>query len=459
MKLHAYQDEAVRFALDGLLGRGGAGLFLEPGLGKTIVALKTLEFLETYEGLRRTLVIAPLSVLDFRVWPNEVENWNLPFTTSLVHGTPQQRERALQRDADLYLINPEGIPWLFKHAPLGWQALIVDESTKFKNWSAKRTKALRKMLPWIKYRMILTGTPTPNTLADLFSQIYLLDNGKLLGTTIGQFRRDWMQRGGFEGREWEMRPDRAEALQRLVAPYCLYMDAISHLDMPELVRNYLPVDLPAKAKRIYKQIESEMFAELPDGDLMASSAGAKYLLCRQLANGGAYRYEPQQPRETIAVHHAKVDALANLYEELNGKQLIVAYQFDHDLERIQERFPRCEVVRGGSSRHHRASLLERWQRNEVGLLAVQCQALSHGVDGLQHGGNDLCWFGLTDQPEIHDQLYKRIWRQGAKDQVRIHYLLARGTVDTAIRRRLENKDEAQMSLLQMIKEYQEGENV
>lgn len=460
LKLHEYQEAAFMFALQRWYdGELGAALFLDPGLGKTITTLKLLEFLTDFDDLGRTLIIGPKRPLE-TAWPKEVDQWDVRLSCAYAMGSKRKREVAVRSNANIVFINQENVKWLAQESPK-WDTIVVDESTGFKNFTSERMKALRRMLKYNKRRLILTGTPSPNSYADLFSQLFIVDDGALLGRTLGEFRRHWCRRGGYEYHDWIFRDDLEEKFRETIAPLCLYMDAETYLDMPEITYNEISVKLDHGTRKIYESIEDEMFAELPEQDLVASSAGSKYLLCRQIANGQAYYYGDEilhGEREVIALHQHKVDALADLYEGLHGKQLIVAFNFSHDLEAIRERFPKCSVIQGGTSGQHLRDIIAAWQREEVGMLAVQCQAMSHGVDGLQANCNDVCWFGLTDQPEIHTQLNRRVWRQGVRNAVRIHYLLAEGTIDRAILRRLRGKDGKQLSLLQALKEYRDGRN-
>ncbi len=444
MKLHDYQQAAVSFAMNRLYveDHSGAGLLLEPGLGKTITTLTIIARLRDLGEVQRVLIAAPLRVLD--VWLREIEKWQIDLTASIVHGTASQRSAALAANTDLFLINYENLPWLARQRQQ-FDLLIADESTKLKNWSAARSKAIRKMLP--TKRLILTGTPAPNSLADMFSQIYLLDDGQALGNTIGKFRDRWMRRGGFENRQWLLRDDSIESLQQLIAPMCLYQSAVEHLDMPELIVNEIAVELPPEARKIYRSMEDAMFAEIDDDPLLAMNSGAKYNACRQIANGNVY-----VDGDARSVHSAKADALRDLIEELNGKPLLVGYQFKHDIYGYPS-------IDGSTSRNKSRSLINSFSRGELPVLACQTQALSHGVDGLQGACSDICWVGLTDSGEVHSQFNARVYRQGQVEKhVRIHYLIASNTVDRAIMRRLHNKDQSQKSLLESIKEYRNVTN-
>lgn len=459
---HQYQQAAIDFVSRRLGDERaeGAALWLDPGLGKTAITLRAIERLRADHGLgRRVLVIAPLRVI-YSVWPAEVRKWGFRFSTSIVHGSANQRRKALDAPADIYLLNPEGVPWLmdeFRARPQqqGWDLTVLDESTKFKSWTAQRTKALRVLVPKLGSRLELTGTPAPNHYGDLFAQIYFLDRGEALGKTLTRFRDQYcyLERGGSFHR-WALRDSAGPAIESQVAPLVLRMNALDHLDLPALVTNPIWVDLPTPIHREYRRLEQQLFAELAGGaTLVASSGGGKYAHCRSVANGGCYLVDPvSQQRKSVHVHDAKVNAVQDLLEDLGGKPLLVAYQFHHDRERLLRVFPEAPTISGGTSAKESTAIIERWNRREIPILLVQPQALSHGAN-MQRGGNDICWFGCSDQPEIHTQFNARLYRQGVEGQVRIHYLLARRTVDEAIFARLQDKDRSQAALLRAVEEY------
>lgn len=439
-------------------------MFLEPGLGKTICSLSIIEIAKLLSFASKTLVIAPLRVAQ-TVWQKEIREWGLDLKAVFVHGSKKQRFELLQKPADIYIITSDGVCWLDEEYPDLWfDLVIIDESTKFKSWTAKRTKHLRHIVKRTFHRIILTGTPVPNTLGDIFPQHYMIDLGECLGESVTKFRSQYMQQSGYEFRSWEMRKDMVEPLKEKIAPQCLYLAARDHIKMPELVVNDIQIDLPPKARKAYEDMESELFAAMEDIEegkpLVATSAGAKYSLCRQIANGAAYSVDEMfGSRDVVYVHSAKLEALEDLYEDLNGKQLLVAYQFDHDLLRIREFFPKIRAINGKTTRKDLQSIIDNWTVGLEGILACQCQAMSHGLDGFQKGGSDICWFGVTDQPEVYTQLNARIYRQGAEGvQTRIHRLVVPKTVDMAIIERLKNKDTSQKALLDAIKEYRNAKN-
>jgi SNF2 family DNA or RNA helicase len=454
-----YQRRAATF----FAARKRVGLFLDPGLGKTTITLAALEGLRLLGRFRRGLVVAPLRVASL-VWPKEIEQWEQfrHLRISVVHGTAKERRAALAADADLYAINPEGLLWLYKEVsagslrlPEGLGSLVVDESTRFKTHSAKCWKALKALLPLFERRVILTGTPCTNSLEDLYTQIFILDEGKRLGKNVSAFRARWFYRGGFQGREWLPIPGAKEQIEAAIADLVLRLDARELLDLPELVVNDVEVELPPSVRAAYRKLERSLLLELDGADVTAFSSGAKYNFCRQVANGGIYvdqELDGAVLRRAETVHSAKVDALDSLVSELGGKPALVCYQFKHDLERLRA-WRSAPALSGGISAKEAADLVERWNRGELPLLYCQPRAMSHGLN-LQKGGSDLIWFGLTDDLDAYLQTNARLYRQGQTGKsVRIHRLIARGTVDQAIKKRLEAKDARQSSILDALREY------
>lgn len=464
MQLHRYQQEARDFLLRRLHRHSGAGLWLEPGLGKTITTLDTIMSMREFGEVGKVLVVAPARVIATS-WPKEIKNWGLPLTWGWLQGSDQERQAVVDSDPDIYFVGCENLAyrhlseetlarrkssqmseWLLRNG-FKVDMVVIDEVTKFKNWSASRSKVLRRLLKRIPKRITLTGTPTPNGLGDIFAQQYILDSGETLTPYIGRFRDRFMRSCGFEGRQWEMRPEMVAPLQEMLAPWYMAGTALEHLDMPELVQNEIEVELPTKAAKIYKDMQRLMFAEIDEQGITALTGSSKYSLCRQIASGNAY----DDHGGTVAVHNAKLDALEDLFEELNGKPLIVAYWFDHEYKRIIERFPQAEVIRGGTRVSQTVDIINRWQRGQLKMIVAQAGALSHGVDGLQKAGNDLCWYTLTDQPEIKQQLERRVYRQGVVgNQVRIHYLLAKSTLDRTVYTALNVKEASQRDIVHAI---------
>ena len=460
-KPHKYQHHALKWLIDRtiLQGQAGGAFFMDPGLGKTATTLCWINLLKNLGFARKTLIVAPLRVV-YSVWGQECQKWE-QFThlrTSIVHGTPGKRMAALADEADMYLINPEGIPWLQNHyanRDLPFDTLVVDESSKFKTWGSKRTKALRKLAPQFKYRLILTGTPSPNGIADLFPQIHILDQGEALGSGITKFRNRYFHRGGYGGYQYIPIDGAQQRIQERINHLCLRLSAEDHLELPEMLVNDVWVDLPANVLKEYKQLEREMFLSLDKGDeLVLFDAGSKYNTCRQLAGGAVYD-EVKNSRE---LHHAKMDAVVDIVDELQGKPVLIAYSYTHELERLKARFD-CPAIYGKTKAKDADRLIEQWNAGELHVLAVQPKSLSHGINMQAGPGRDIIWFGLTDSLEEYQQLNKRIHRQGVKGDVRIHRILANKTVDEAVVDRIEQKDASQASLLDALNAYREKCNV
>lgn len=464
--LHEYQNVGVDFLVSRLHEKSGAGLWVDPGMGKTAITLHAMDMLR-FDGVRRILLVAPARVL-LSSWPSEIKDWGFDYSCALLQGSIADRERILKSDPDILCVTSEGCGAAAKKFKAGderdpvpnvldWlegtkyraNLCVVDESTKFKNWSSLRSKRLRRILRRVPKCITLTGTPAPNCLGDVFSQHYLVDRGETLGTGIGKFRERYMYKGGFKDREWLFNDSKQPELEEALAPWYLRQAALGNLDLPKLLVNVIRIEMPPAAKKAYKQMEKEMFAELDGGTtVLAFTGGARYNLCRQITSGAAY----DEDHRPISVHTAKLDALESLYDELHGKQLLVAYCFTHELAAIKSRWPNAGEVNGKTTDRQFIKTMEDWRANKITMLAVQCQAMSHGVDGLQKSNcADICWYSLTDNPEINTQLIARVWRQGnVAEQVRVHYLIAPGTVDVAIKKTLDAKDGRQGGLLQAI---------
>lgn len=448
----SYQITALTWLIQKTIveGRYGAGLFLDPGLGKTSVTLLWMRLLRTLDPTSKFVVIAPLRVI-YSTWSDEVQQWDQckDMGLSLVHG---DKESALKQDADIYLINPEGIQWLETQGFTNFH-LIVDESTKFKNWSGARTRVLRRMIKRgdIRKRVILTGTPAANSLQDLFAQVFLLDEGESLGPNISAFRKRYCVRGGYKGYQWDLRPGAEEEIWEKIAPICLRMAVKDHLDLPEMLVHDVYVNLEGKSKKIYKQLEKELFAELENGEILPMNEGAKYLKCKQVANGSVYNTD----KNVELIHREKIEASKCIIDELQGKPVMIAYQFKHDLESLRKEFGNIPSISGETNPKDAQKYVEQWNLGQIPILAVQPMSLSHGVNMQKGPGRDIIWLGLPDSPELYHQLNARIYRQGVSSEVRIHRILARATVDIAVKNRLEDKDERQQSMFDYLKAYKE----
>jgi len=440
---HDYQKVAQDYA-----NMPASGLFLDPGLGKTSIILSTMK--------PNTLVIAP-KVLLKQTWMEENEKWGFGLDMVVVEGSSHKRNAILKEKHDVYLINPELIPWLSEdtnaknHVRATFDHIVVDESTRFKGYSSQRFKALAKMI-WKQgsgqaSRTIMTGTPIAKNVTDMWSQMYLLDKGERLGETITKFRRRFCEKGGFKGREWLPKPGAAEEVAEICSDLLLRMDN-ELLDMPELVTNDIMIPKPKgdfAAK--YKMLKEDLLY----GGEMSASPGVAYGRLRQLTSGAIYTDDEGNWDE---VHDEKLLRLEALVEELNGKPLLVAYHFKHDRERLLMAFPDAPVI---DSWETADKAVAEWNKGLHKVMLIQPASCAYGLN-LQDGGCDLCWFTLTNSAEQYNQTNARLFRQGQSSQVRIHRLLMKGTVDIATRSLIESKQGVGNVVNSTIKLMRENDN-
>lgn len=481
---HTYQKKAIKFVIE----RMAAALFLDPGLGKTSICLGAFKILKEKGFVDVAYVIAPLRVC-YSVWPREIEKWAdfNGMKVAVLHGP--DKEEALRSDADIFVINPEGLEWLLgvhkvknektgkvsikhdmrriKSLGFGQAMLIVDESTKFKNTGSQRFKMLRPILQKFRRRYILTGTPAPNGLMDLFGQMFIVDLGRSLGQFVTNYRSKFFDATGFGGFDWVPKHDTPKQIEKLLKPLALRMEARDYLELPEEVVNPVYMDLPPDVMRIYKEMEQEMLAQLESQEIVtAVSAGAASNKCRQIANGGIYREDyiraqaKVRSERWIDLHTVKVDATVDLVEELGGKPVLVAYDFEHDLHRLLKAFGKDTPYIGGGVSGKRAAAIERaWNLGQVPVLLGQPASMGHGLN-LQEAGQHIVWHSLTYDLELYDQFIKRVLRQGNKHaRVFIHQLIMRGTVDEAILLALADKDHTQQTFLKALKTYARARKV
>lgn len=447
-KPHAYQLEAIKH----VLSNTGAALLLEPGLGKTSVVLKALSLLLEGDHVNRVLVIAPLRVC-YGVWPNEVAKWDAfaGLDVAILHGP--KKNKALASDAPICVINPEGLQWLSSRPDAeDFDVLVIDESTKFKNRDTLRFSILRRMLPQFTWRWILTGTPAPNNLLDLWAQMYVVDGGQRLGKFITHFRQEYFDEvfNGF-AREYRPRPDTAQRIQTAIGDVALYMSAVEHLDMPSRVDNMIHVDLPPAAMAAYRRVEDGLMAVIDSVEVSTAQASAVSIKLRQITGGTVYG----QAGEVAEAHDAKIDALLDLIEEQNGQPLLVAVAFTHEAEAIAKCVAdafgtRPPYLGGGISPAAGTRIAEEWNAGKLPVLLAHPASVAHGLN-LQAGGHAVCWFTPTWSLEEYIQFNGRVWRQGQKRTVVIHHLVARKTIDETVIGRLRGKDRTQTNLLQMLK--------
>lgn len=437
MTLHAYQE----YAKDWILAHPYCGLLLDMGLGKTLTTLSAIDELKNIFGINyKILIIAPKKVAE-ETWSTEIEKWDFDLTYSKVLGSTKQREQALAEEADIYLINRENIVWLVEYYKTKWPFgfVIVDELSSFKSSKAKRFRALRKVRPKIERVVGLTGTPAPNSLIDLWPQMYLLDRGERLETSQTRYKNKYFypdKQNGHIVYSWGLRPGSEEAIYGQIEDICISMKAKDYLKLPPRTDNVVPVQLSNLAT--YKQMEQDLVLDFKGQEVTAANAAVLVNKLLQLANGAIYDDEKQ----AIHIHDDKLDALENIVEDSQGQPILVFYQYQHDLDRIKARFPQAEELED----------LDRWNQGEIPILLCHPQSAGHGLN-LQKGGHIIVWFGLTWSLEYYQQANARLDRQGQTEPVIVHHLVAQNTVDEKVLQVLQGKEEKQEMLLAAVKAY------
>ena len=447
--LHSYQ----KFCVDFIEEHPNCGVFLDMGLGKTIISLTAISHLlyDSFE-VSRVLIIAPLRVAR-DTWVAELGKWEhlRGLKIERVLGTPKERVAALSRRAEMYIINRENVEWLVKHFAgrrLPFDMLVVDELSSFKNSRAKRFLALKKVLPQFSRVVGLTGTPAPNGLEDLWPQVFLLDRGVRLGRTMKSYLDMFFDTpNSWLPYKHELKPGAEEEIYRRLGDICVSMRAADHIQMPERVDNIVEVTLSAREEKLYRQMERDMLLPYADGDVLALNAASLAGKLLQLANGAVY----DEFHNIRVIHDRKLDALEDLIEAANGKPLLVMYTFQHDLTRIQERFGKYTPDTPEGVRELKTSAdMEDWNEGRIRVAVTQPASTGHGLN-LQHGGCTIVWFGLNWSLELYEQANARLWRQGQKQTVVIHHLVTKGTMDEQVMKALHDKAADQNALLAAVK--------
>ncbi|MCQ8266211.1 DEAD/DEAH box helicase [Streptococcus suis] len=448
LTLHNYQVVAKDF----IIGHPYAAVILDMGMGKTATTLSAVNELmfDRFE-VTKVLVIAPLRVAN-TVWSDEIEQWaelrHLRY--SKIVGTPKQRKVALQKDADIYIVNRENLPWLVEQCSpyFKWDMVVIDELSSFKSWQSKRFKSFMAMRPYMKRVVGLTGTPSSNGLMDLFAEFKVIDGGERLGRFIGEFRSRYFEEGRRNGNiVYEYIPmDYAECqIQDKISDITISMKALDYLDMPELISTKKLVHMSEKEKEKYSQFKKEyVLSELDGLEVTAANAASLTNKLVQLSNGAVY----SDDHTVVALHEQKLDALEDILESANGEPVLVAYWFKHDLARIIGRLEKLKV----KSRVLKTEEdIREWNKGNVPVGLLHPAGAGHGLN-LQKGGHHLVWFGLTWSLELYQQTNARLWRQGQEaETVVIQHIVTEGTIDEEILKALENKDAQQERLIEAVK--------
>lgn len=443
-KPHEYQ----KMAIEKIYETPRCGLFLEMGLGKTVITLTALEDMiyNSFE-VGKVLVIAPLRVAE-DTWSRESAKWEhlKHLRISKILGTPSQRRAALAAEADIYIINRENVVWLCDELSVagGWffDAVVIDELSSFKSPKAQRFKALRKYITRSRRVIGLTGTPAPNGLIDLWSQIYLLDGGERLGRTVTGYRERFFlpdKRNQTTIFSYKPKEGADKAIWDRLSDICVSMRAEDWLTLPERIDNVVTVRMTDKQRAAYEKFEREQYIQFIEGEVTAVSAAALTNKLLQYSNGAMYKADG----DYIETCEGKLDALEDIIEAANGKPVLCFYSYKHDLERIQKRFPNAVKL-------DNAEDIENWNNGEIELLLAHPAGAGHGLN-LQAGGNIIVWFGLTWSLELYQQANARLYRQGQENAVVIHHLLTEQTVDERVYQSLQGKGEVQDELLDALK--------
>ena len=446
-KPHKYQTFAIEFIKNNPI----AAILLDMGMGKTSIVLTALNYLmfESFE-VQKVLIIAPLRVAR-NTWSDEIRKWDHlnGLRYSIAVGTAAERRKALMADADIYIINRENVPWLVEESglPFDYDCVIVDELSSFKNWQAKRFKALMKVRPKIRRIVGLTGTPSSNGLMDLFAEFKVLDMGQRLGRFISQYRLNYFKPDRMNGPivyTYKLLPGAEERIYDRISDITISMKAADYLDMPELISTEYKVYLDDDERAKYEELKDELVLQLPDGEITAANAASLSGKLCQLANGAIY----DDDGSVNEFHERKLDALEDLIEAANGKPIMVAYWFKHDLSRITERLKHLKV---NFEKLDSDKSIENWNAGMLQVGLIHPASAGHGLN-LQSGGNVIVWFGITWSLELYQQTIARLWRRGqTSGTVTVIHIVTDGTVDERILKALAAKDNTQKALIDAVK--------
>lgn len=437
--LHEYQS----YSVEKLIANKAFALFLDCGLGKSVITLTAiLELMYNYFEISKVLVIAPLRVAQ-DTWSKEREKWEhlKGLRLSKVLGSEKERKAALYRKADIYIINRENVEWLCERHDFDFDMVVIDELSSFKSPSAKRFKALRKVRPKVKRIVGLTGTPAPNSLLDLWSEINLLDMGERLGRFITNYRNQYFvpdKRNQQVIFSYKPREGAEDEIYKRISDICVSMKACDYIEMPERIDNVVVVQMSEKEKALYEKLEMDMLLPYADGDIDAVNAAALSNKLLQMANGAVY----DEFKAVKVIHDKKLDALEDLIEAANGKPVLIFYVYKHDKDRIEEKFKITEIQTSAD--------ITKWNKGEIPIAIAHPASAGHGLN-LQAGGSTVIWFGLTWSLELYQQANARLWRQGQKETVIVHHIVSKGTIDEQVMNALQKKQTGQDALINAVK--------
>ncbi|MFB5510129.1 SNF2-related protein [Enterococcus casseliflavus] len=438
---HEYQSYATEF----ILSHPISAVFLEMGLGKSVITLSAIFDLCLDSFLVcKVLVIAPLRVAR-DTWPAEIKKWDhlKGLSYSVAVGTEKERIDALKKQSTVYIINRENVDWLVHKSgiPFHFDMVVIDELSSFKSYGAKRFKSLLKVRPSVKRIVGLTGTPSSNGLMDLWAEFRILDLGQRLGRYISHYRNTYFKPDKRNAQiifSYKPLPGAEEEIYKQISDITISMKSTDYLKMPEYVSNEVFVTLSEKEWKVYSDFKEDMVANLGDEEIDAVNAAVLSGKLLQMANGAVYDSE----NKAHVLHDKKLDALEDLIEGANGKPVLVAYWYKHDLERIKERFPVRQIQ---SSKD-----IEDWNNSKIPIAVIHPASAGHGLN-LQSGGSTLIWFGLTWSLELYQQTNARLYRQGQRDTVIVHHIITKNTIDEDVLLALTKKEKTQDALIDAVK--------
>lgn len=440
-KPHSYQEYAIRYIETHPI----SALLIDMGLGKTSITLTAIRNLlfDSFE-VCKVLVIAPLRVAK-NTWTDEIKKWEhlSTLTYSLIVGNENERLSALNEQTDIYIINRENVDWLVNKSgyKFDFDMVVIDELSSFKNHQSKRFKSFMKVRPIVKRIVGLTGTPSSNGLMDLFAEFKILDMGKRLGYFIGQYRNAYFRPDKMNGPivySYKPLPNAENAIYEKISDITVSMKANEYLKMPELVTSNCVVELSDNEKKQYDEMKKSLVLEITDGEITAANAASLSNKLCQLSNGAIYDDE----QNIVEIHDRKLDALEDIIESMNGKPLLVAYWYRHDLERIKSRFSVREIKTSED--------ISDWNDGKIPVALIHPASAGHGLN-LQNGGSSLVWFGLTWSLELYQQTNARLYRQGQKNTVVIQHIITKGTIDEQILKALQKKNKTQADLIDAVR--------
>ena len=438
---HEYQKYATKFIEENDI----SALLLDMGLGKSVITLTAIRNLIIKGEVGRVLVIAPLRVAR-STWPDEIAKWDHlnDLTYSVAVGTEKERLEALRKNVEIVIINRENVDWLVNKSGyrFNFDMIVIDELSSFKSYSAKRFKALLKVRPYVERIVGLTGTPSSNGLMDLWAEYRLLDFGERLGRYITRYRLKYFtpdKRSATVIFSYKLLPGAEDEIYNAISDITISMKAKDYLKMPDLIINEVTVDLDLAERRTYETLRKEMVVQISEQEeidaVNAASLSGKLL---QMANGAVY----DEDKRVLRIHDKKLDALEDLIEAANGKPVLIAYWYKHDLERIKERFKVREILNDQDIRD--------WNNGKIDVAVIHPASAGHGLN-LQQGGSTLIWFGLTWSLELYEQANARLYRQGQNETVVIHHIITKGTIDEDVMLALKRKEKMQSALIDAVK--------